>query len=1312
MEERTPKVSERHVRPQAHSADSLEIWQPIPILQPDAEGHLATSVERLFDGLLGIAMQCFGGNESSARARLLAVVKKIINTRHRVTCLRCVMSLLLAPRVRDMEAELEELAQSKSHRRQQVKRFFENYRPPQTSREVPVGQVTEDITKNSAALLETQCKFWHVADVAAGKSKTNLEPLSAQDSSKGQTPAKALHPKPDTWIVRGARERKPQRWTLAERFRQEVSDSASNQWDVRRTSSLIKPALPSALKNSKSSKVLKHVQLSGLGEKSVSAPSLHSRYGGCGKDPQSASAGSDAFSRNPVMAMTFKESWKAEAKDKQKKGSESAMTRYMTTCERGGILPSPLDFITGLSPRLNAVNWALADCDLIPVAAMFRTVPQVLEVDLSGNTLLTDKSVVPLLQKMMRNPACKTLSSLRLRQCIRLGHPSVELLVSLIASPQGLSTLKVLDMSGIHLPVKSQFELCKALGDHSNLENLMLADTGLGSNPAIKRCLDVLFGCSTLTALDLSWNSFGDEVFTSIGTNVAHPHVQLRSFSMSSCSSASDAEGASVMLESLSKARSLTYLDVSMNRLDLNAALVLADALSAHPCLKELDVSRNPFGAPGAHFLIRLFAVSKLEKLQCLEAFDMGDAFRQHFFQFCNPEGEYDLNMGLPHSRAVLRILLKLCKILGLSTKQAFTDLTLSEGCTPLTEAVDEHGTFEVPIAGRITFVFSTTKATGPDVYEESMESIAESLLLRNEQCKIRLRLDKAVLLIPVFDALQDKLPFIDALAKNFVVEYSHIEMLCKLGKTMMIPTIIQRLLHACASGSVGRQLCLRLASTQAQYRQILRRAMLSMTFTPSNPSMHYTLFLEEPCDFHVAERVRILDRWEASAAIRRGFFDTSQRGNQSQVRNERYEGRRPLFRSIMDWELPLSGKLEFDFAGGPRTAAGTVEMAGPIFEEFFQHLLAAKCRPSQQFEALRAVSPYIYLASSQLRRLLGVIYDAEVRMHAFHVFYFRLTDIWNVKVCRARFSSDECLLLMKKLGPVKFFPYIQPEQAQLDLDFSVHDEKLAVNLLVMLQQKEGALLLEPRYIREDGTEDKLVTGVPRAWARFSDLPRAGTFAAKYFVTPEKRNMKTRIDFLAAYGRWRTPSLKQEDVSWWSTLSDVSLDIIRFLEVMREKYRDNLKEAFRDIDGGGGNGLITLKEFEEYCDRLEDSRFRGNNRRERFRAIFRYLDATLEGSISVEEWLQLDTVKRELDRQTGELHDFFIWRYGEIAKAWAVLEKSGDGEMSQEEWSNGLKELGYFGASVELYSVLDTTNDGTINFEEFTCIARHAQGVA
>jgi len=1260
-------------------------------------------VERLLDSLLAIAFQCCTEDEPSPRTgrdRLRAVVWRVINTRQRVTCLRCVMSLLLAPRTRDMEAELEELAQNKSQRREQVKRFFENYRPPQICREVPVGQVTEDMT-SSPILLETQCKFWQMADVAAGKAPLKtLDPLPSKDEGSRKL----------TWISRGARERKPQRWGLAERLRQEVgaTDEVGGRWDVGRTSGLIKPSVPPpALKSMKSlkPKVQKQVHLGGLGG-SASAPSLHSRHGGFGAGALPSTSSRDP--RNPVMASTFHETWKAEPKAKQKKDG-ARMTRYMAACERGGILPTPLDFTTGLSPCLSAPNWALADSDLIPVAAMFRTASRVDEVDLTGNTLLTDKSVVPLLQKMMRNTACQTLWRLCFRQCIRLGQASVLEVIDLVASAQGLRRLKSLDLSGIHLPVKYQLDLCRALGDHAHLDTLMLADTGLGSNPAIKKCLETLFRCNTLTALDLSWNTFGDEVFISLGSSIAHPHVHLRSFLMSNCSTSNvdarveQARPTWILLEYLCKARSLTYLDLSMNRLDLSAALILEDALAAHPCLKELDVSRNPFGAPGAHFMTRLFATSQLEKLHCIETFDMGDARREHFFQWCNPEGEYSLNMANPYHRATLRLLLKLCQRLGLSLKQAFVDLTC-EGAT-LTTKVDEHGIFQVPHAGRICFTLSTTRAAAPDIYQEGRQKITDSLTTRSQLCKFRLRLDKAVLLVPVFDSLQETMPLIDALAKNFVVEYSHIEIFCKLGSTFMIPKVIQRLLHACSGGSTVRHMCLRLASTQAQYRQILSRAMLVLTFTPSNPSMHYTLDLGEPCDFHIAECLRILDRWEANSALSRGFFDISQRGNLSQVRNERYEQRKPFFKSLMDWELPLHGKLEFDFVGGPRTAPGTTEMSATVFDEFFQHLLQTNCRAWQQFEALRAVSPYVYLAASQLRQLLGAISDAEVRMHVFHVYFYRLTDIWNVKVCRARFSSDDYAQLLQKLGPVKFFPFIQPEQVMLDCDFSIHDEKLAVNLLVMLQQKEGALLLEPRYIREDGTEDKLVTGVPRAWAKFSDCPRAGTFQAKYFVAPEKRNMKTRTDFLAAFGRWRVGQLKQEDVAWWSSLSDVSLDIIRFLEAMREKYRGNLKEAFRDIDGGGGNGLITVQEFEEYCERLDDSRFQGKNRRERFRAIFRYLDATLEGSISGEEWMQLDTVRCELDRQTSELYDFFDWRFGDMAKAWATLEQSGDGEMSEEEWSLGLKKLGYFGASTELYSVLDTTNDGTINYDEFCCIA-------
>ncbi|CAJ1409660.1 unnamed protein product [Effrenium voratum] len=1255
--------------------DGAGPMQPIQILQPDSDGYLATALERLLDRLLPIALEC--GDVHSrprSRQRFKAVVRKVIQARQRVACLRGVVNTLLAPRIRDMDAQLEEIATSKKLRQENVKRFLENYRQPQLSREVPVGQVTEDMT--TKPLLETQCRFWQVADKAAGKvPECRGEPR--QSDSK------------QSWIARGARERRPQRWGLAERLRR--PEPAVSQWDV----------MSSGLKHFSAAQKVQKVEL-GL-TKSTSLPSLHSKHGGFGKVDETCETCDEA-----PMATTFTDSWKA----KQKSGG--SMSRYMTACERGNILPKPLDFIASGSASLNAANWGLADSDLIPVVTMFRSASFVQEVDLSANTLLTDKSLVPLLQKMMRNAACQGMARLKLRQCWRLGAPAVEAVIGLLSSCWGLTGLKLLDFSGVLIPVRLQLDFCEAIGEHPNLTSVKLADTGLGSNPAARSCLEALFRCNTLTALDLSWNAFKDEVFVAIGSFVAASHVHLQSLAMSNCSSANlslsseQVQPANLMLERLGQAQRLSYLDVSMNRLDLSGALVLEDALGRHPTLTELDVSRNSFSKLGAHSLLRLFASSRLERLHCAESFDMGTSGR--FFQLCNPEGEYSLNLSLPHHRSILRMLLKLCKRLRLTVKQAFIDMQ------PLLTLPDqeEDGVFRVPSSGRVSFTFSSTRAAGPDVYEEPARLDA-ALQDRLELCRVQLRVDKAVLMIPIFESLQDKLPLIDALAKNFILSYAHVEMLCSLGKSMLAPTVILRLLHTTAASKLCRYMCLLLAGSKAQYIQIQKRARLSLTFTPSNPSMHYLLILSEACDFHLAESIRILDRWESNCATRCGLVDNSQSGNQSQVRNELYEGRKPCFRSLGDWELPLQGRLEFDFAGGPRPRPGTEPAPAGSFNKLFEVVLHSGCKPKQQLQALRAVSPYIYVSSSQLRasaaQLLGSVCvpqdtkdkkDAaetakEVRLQLFHIFYYRLTDIWNVKVCKARFSSEEYTSLTTRLGPVKFLPFVQPEQALLELDFAIHDHKLAVSIFVMLCQKEGALFQEPRFIREDGTEDKLVTGVPRAWARYSDCPKAGFFRAKYAVAPEKRSVKTRTEFLATYGRWRAPALAKEDICWWSQLSDVSLDVIRFLEVICEKYPD-LKEAFRDIDGEGGNGGISILEFEEYCERVVDSRF-SKNRRDRFRAIFRFLDATMEGNISMEEWGLLDTVKCELDRQTHDLHAFLLHRFkGGLEQAWDAWATS---RITQEQWKRQLDEAGYFGASAELFSIMDQPNAGSISYDQF-----------
>ena len=67
---------------------------------------------------------------------------KIISARQRLWCLRSVLNTLLGPRERDVRSQLNAIAATKKLRREQVKRFFMNYRPAQVSG-VPNNQVAQ-----------------------------------------------------------------------------------------------------------------------------------------------------------------------------------------------------------------------------------------------------------------------------------------------------------------------------------------------------------------------------------------------------------------------------------------------------------------------------------------------------------------------------------------------------------------------------------------------------------------------------------------------------------------------------------------------------------------------------------------------------------------------------------------------------------------------------------------------------------------------------------------------------------------------------------------------------------------------------------------------------------------------------------------------------------------------------------------------------------------------------------------------------------------------------------------------------------------
>merc|ERR1719271_249737 len=90
---------------------------------------------------------------------------------------------------------------------------------------------------------------------------------------------------------------------------------------------------------------------------------------------------------------------------------------YLEACQRCWIVPTPLPFVTGHSWSLKAADRNIMDNDLRAVAVMLQEVEDIEEIDLGGNSLLTEKAIVPFLERLFGEPATTSLHKLVLRDC-------------------------------------------------------------------------------------------------------------------------------------------------------------------------------------------------------------------------------------------------------------------------------------------------------------------------------------------------------------------------------------------------------------------------------------------------------------------------------------------------------------------------------------------------------------------------------------------------------------------------------------------------------------------------------------------------------------------------------------------------------------------------------------------------------------------------------------------------------------------------------------------------------------------------------
>jgi len=318
--------------------------------------------------------------------------------------------------------------------------------------------------------------------------------------------------------------------------------------------------------------------------------------------------------------------------------------------------------------------------------------------------------------------------------------------------------------------------------------------------------------------------------------------------------------------------------------------------------------------------------------------------------------------------------------------------------------------------------------------------------------------------------------------------------------------------------------------------------------------------------------------------------------------------------------------------------------------------------------------------------------------------------DIWSGKVFRVRFSSDEEVQrLNDALGFTLVFPFIQPENIKLRADMSFHDQRLAVNALLTLARKEGMGNLKSyEFIDGNGNAIPLTTGIPNTWFIFQSMPKAGTFSCTYACAPENRKFKERL-FLAEKMCSFCMDVEEDDVQWWTGLTEVPQDILDLLDWIIGNF-DDVYKAFHAIDGEGGNGVVSLRELEEGIRELGCKKFKGKDEKERIMTIFRHLDPGMEGTISEDEWGVLHQLWKEYQLCIAEFVHFLQRTFGsDLMHAWNFLDDDESGELTLDEFLKAVEEIGYFGPAQCVFGLLDKSCDGSISIDEFEVLNAYKQ---
>lgn len=1003
--------------------------------------------------------------------------------------------------------------------------------------------------------------------------------------------------------------------------------------------------------------------------------------------------------------------------------AKSGANSYVDACTSRQLLPSLKPFCTGHSSCLSAPGYGLTDNDLLAVVQVLPSIGEVSEINLEGNSLLTEASLGPLLG-CLEGARSQNLKELSLKDCMRKmtvdGIYDVVRAVSMMLI-QDMQKLKDLSLSGIPMTTKLHLPLCEAIRAHPSLKRVGLAGIKLGTDPAAAaRCMSLLLANGSLQSLDLGWNTFDEECFRNIGLGVVADST-LKSLSLASCSCLSPSGGSSVetFIEIIEADRSLTNLDLSNNRIDFRGALVMEAALELNPTLRFLDLQSNPLGSLGLRSLLRLMArsTSGISSFNC-EACVAGSSClvaqgeTNPIFSETNPSGRYELHLDRLYDRALLKMLCRTGHRMGMFPEQAFGNMVSDFGFQYPVRTPDGH--WPIPTAGKVSLTFSIRHAletTASSKQDTCFQTVLDRIF---QTTRLTIPFAKQVPILALWKKLAGQTAeqgiVLEGLSKDFHITVPVFTQLCE--DKAESSDIANRLFANMVGGQNVRFLSGLCVQTLTDYLKLMRVCRRLFLFNVENPTGHYHLDLANWCDYSVAEQLLVLDRWECILADKAGLAVVSQGEVRSSVRNALHEDRKLPEDAIAEFNLPEYGHFIFDYSSLRKPPLGAKALTQEPFRQVLLTLQRSGAKPLDRVKTVTMTSHFWYLDCLQLRALTGIFESPAIRAETFVRLASRIVDLHNEKVCRSRFANHkEFQSLLNRLGHVFYFPFIQPEQTCFSFQLAQSEQRVALHLLFRLSREEN----KDNNIRDailtdtDGTVDELLLGLPDTWQTLENISRSGTLTLRYECSPDDRNYAFRASLMETYGYVQPPPA--DEVLWWSSTTTCPPDVVEFVEFLNASFH-GLEAAFEAL--AGTSDAVSLQDFEDgVLTKMGCRKFHGPRERERVRDVFRYLDPSGEGLISQSEWRVLDQIFKEVQLSVKEFVQFCERTFGTSwQNAWNAIDVDGSGEINADEWNDICKSYGFFGPSRPIFSFLDADDTGSISAKEFDLLKEYSDGAA